>query len=357
MRSLIYLPLEPSIRKKLLQVSLIKGAQATTAIEGNTLSEDEILAISNGARLPESRKYLEIEVKNVLEALNTIFQNVVGNDSAAFVSCELICNFHRMIGKDLGEHFEAIPGRFRNNNVIVGSYRGPEYKYVSELMERFCDWLKSEFSFENDQEQEFKDSIIEAIVSHIYIAWIHPFGDGNGRTARLLEFYLLLRGGLPNICSHILSNHYNQTRSEYYRQLDKASKTKRLTDFINYATQGLHDGLTDLLWEVQQHQINTSWKNHVFEVFDNRRNLKQPKKNRLRSIALSMELLRPYHAADLKILNIDIAAEYRNLSARTIDRDINELLEIGLIEKAEHNTFTASIGRLVDKLPKLRTVK
>jgi len=41
---------------------------------------------------------------------------------------------------------------------------------------------------------------------------IHPFGDSNGRTARLIEFYILLRAGLPDMVSHILSNHYNDTR-------------------------------------------------------------------------------------------------------------------------------------------------
>ena len=69
--------------------------------------------------------------------------------------------------------------------------------------------------------QSFQDPVIQAIVAHVYIAMIHPFGDGNGRTARLIEFYILLRAGLPDMASHILSNHYNDTRQEYYRRLDQ----------------------------------------------------------------------------------------------------------------------------------------
>ena len=96
-------------------------------------------------------------------------------------------------------------------------------------------------------EQNIDEAVIEAIVVHIYIAWIHPFEDGNGRTARLLEFYLLLRAGVPNIASHILSNHYNDTRAEYYRQLNYASETGDLKEFIQYVLLRFRDGLEKVI--------------------------------------------------------------------------------------------------------------
>jgi Fic family protein len=73
--------------------------------------------------------------------------------------------------------------------------------------------------------------------------FIHPFGDGNGRTGRLIEFYILLRSGAPIITSHILSNFYNETRPEYYRQFENARKKKDLTEFLQYAVLGYRDGL------------------------------------------------------------------------------------------------------------------
>lgn len=355
-KSLVYLPLEPSVRARLMHVSLIKGAQATTAIEGNTLSEEEVNAIAEGAKLPESRKYLEIEVKNVLEALNGIFADVVHEGKAVYVSNDLIRNFHKMIGKDLGEHFEAIPGKFRENNVVVGTYRAPEYCYVTELMTRLCNWLKKEFSFKHDEKQDFTESIIESIAVHVYIAWIHPFGDGNGRTARLMEFYLLLRGGMPNICSHILSNHYNQTRSDYYRQLEKAGKERQLTDFIEYAVQGFLDGVNEVLWDVQRHQITNAWKNYIYEVFEQEeKKINDPKKKRLRSVVLSMDLFDSYSLNELQQTSVDVAATYKNLSGRTINRDANELIELDLIEK-ENDKYQANISKLVGKLPKRRRI-
>ena len=73
-----------------------------------------------------------------------------------------------------------------------------------------CDWLNS-----NEWERVFGRNnviltgIIKAIVAHLYIAWIHPFGDGNGRTARLLELQILLNSNIPTPAAHLLSNHYN----------------------------------------------------------------------------------------------------------------------------------------------------
>src|SRR5262249_51716473 len=159
----------------------------------------------------------EIEVKNVIDALNHLFREVVKDNKGAVITPDLICEFHRMIGKDLGEQFDAIPGRFREDIRVVGAYRAPDWPDVKSLMQELCDWLYKEFHYEKGQ--DFSDIIIQAIVSHVFLEWIHPFGDGNGRTGRLLEFYVLLRGGLPSIASHILSNYYNETRPEYYRQL------------------------------------------------------------------------------------------------------------------------------------------
>ena len=199
-------PIQPEYRQKLLLVSLRKGASATTAIEGNTLSEEEVEKIAEGGSLSPSKEYLQIEVKNVIEALNHIRDEVINEDKAVVLSPELIGLFHQWIGKDLGDHFAAVPGKFRTSghNVVVGHYRAPQGRDVMGLMVQFCEWLRATFRYEEGH-RTFKDQVIQAIVSHVYIAMIHPFGDGNGRTARLVEFHILLRAGLPDIASHIPS--------------------------------------------------------------------------------------------------------------------------------------------------------
>ncbi len=62
---------------------------------------------------------------------------------------------------------------------------------------------------------EIATGVLKAIVAHLYIAWIHPFGDGNGRTARMVEFKICLSSGIAVPAGHLLSNHYNETREAY----------------------------------------------------------------------------------------------------------------------------------------------
>ena len=137
-------PVKPEYRKLLLAVSLRKGARATTAIEGNTLSEEEVARIDEGENLPPSKEYLQIEVKNVIDALNQIRTEVIMEDKAFVLSPELIERFNHFVGKNLGDHFQSMPGKFRTSghNVVVGRYRPPTGEDVVPLMIRFCDWIR-----------------------------------------------------------------------------------------------------------------------------------------------------------------------------------------------------------------------
>ena len=250
--SIVNTPIRPDYHQRLLSVSLNKGALATTAIEGNTLTEDDLAQIQNGKDLPPSRKYQQKEVENILAAFNLILNELVREKSPTVISPDLIKRFNEMVGTDIGESFGGNPGQFRRRNVVVGAYRPPSFEMVEDLAAKLCDWLSKEFHY--SQEQHFDEAVIEAIVTHVYIAWIHPFLDGNGRTARLLEFYLLMRAGVPSIASHILSNHYNNTRTEYYRYLQLVTETGNLGDFIQYALEGFRDGLEHTITVIHKDQ-------------------------------------------------------------------------------------------------------
>src|ERR1043166_3781152 len=126
-------PLLPEYHQELLRVSLSKGAQATTAIEGNTLTEEEVKAVAAGASLPPSKEDQEIEVRNILEAFNSLLGDVATENRVETISRELLLRFHAMIGKGLGDHFDAIPGELRRDNRTVGPYKAPEYEDVPEL--------------------------------------------------------------------------------------------------------------------------------------------------------------------------------------------------------------------------------
>lgn len=327
-------PIKPEYRKQLLAVSLRKGARATTAIEGNTLSEEEVARIDGGERLPPSKEYLEIEVKNVIAALNRIRTEVITEDKAFILSPELIERFNLFVGRNLGEHFQGVPGKFRayGHNVVVGTYRPPPGEDVSPLMIRFCEWMKETFRYQDGQ-QSFSEQVIQATVAHIYLAMIHPFGDGNGRTARLIEFYILLRAGLPDIASHILSNHYNDTRQEYYRQLDLCVRTRDLSGFIKYAVLGFRDGLRGVFDIVQRNLLEMSWHKFIYDVLDSKKATGKTRAivKRRRTLALQFPVDKWHTPDELVVSSGTLAKEYARLSSATLMRDIAELGRLELI--------------------------
>lgn len=352
--SLSNIPLKPEDRAKLHQVSLIKGAQATTAIEGNTLSEKDIKKLLEGLKLPPSKEYLEIEVKNILEAFNKLLSEIVDENKDRLITPNLIKEFHYMIGKNLGKHFDAKPGQFRSDNRVVGPYLAPNYNYVPDLIEKLCAWLKKDFRFPDGQ--SFSTSIIQAIVTHVYIEWIHPFGDGNGRTGRLLEFYILLRAGLPSIASHVLSNFYNQTRTEYYRQLNDAREKRDLTEFFNYAIRGLRDGLKENLALIQESQFTIFWQYYIYNKFAEIKYTRKDAFKRKRELILEFPINKELTIDEITLLTPKIAQKYAKVNKITITRDLKELQELKLLIK-KGKKYKANTETLTTMMPRKKLKK
>ena len=341
-------PILPDYHKKLLNVSLVKGALATTAIEGNTLSEEDVFNMQQGKHLPPSKEYQEIEVKNIIDAFNELLRNVVIEDKEDLITPELIKRFHKIVGKNLGIYLDAIPGKFRNDNRVVGQYRCPDYLDVPELVDKYCKWLIQEFHYKEGQ--DFSMCAVQAIVAHVYLEWIHPFGDGNGRTGRLLEFYILLRGGNPAIASHILSNHYNQTRSEYYRQLEKAFQTRELTEFIEYALLGFRDGLKSTLAVIQESQMDITWQKLIYDKFADISITKREVFKRKRNLILSFPVDKGLTIREIPLISPVIARKYANISSRTVLRDVLDLIQLELIYKSD-NKYYANTKLLMEYIP------
>lgn len=347
-------PIQPEYYQQLMGVEFIKGAKATTAIEGNTLTFEEIERVNNGEKLPPSKEYQEREVNNILEAFYTLFTEVFVDGKSSLICPELLLKLHRMVGKDLGEYFDAIPGRFREREVVVGRYRCPDHRDVIPLIDKFCKWQKEHFKFENNN-QKFSDIVVQAIVAHIYLELIHPFDDGNGRTGRLLEFYILLRGGLPNITLQILSNHYNLTRPEYYKQIEKATETKDLSKFISYAITGFRDGLQANLQVIQESQTQLTWINYIYDKFSHLSGQKEVVK-RKRTLALNFPMKGSYHVSDVKKLHVEIALIYSPIPEKTLIRDLDELVGLGILTK-EGSNYASNISILNNRMPFYKGMK
>lgn len=323
-------PLRPETARELNQVYLAKGALATTAIEGNTLSEQQVrLQLEGKLELPPSQEYLAREVQNIVDACNAIWDSVLAGAPPALTP-ERIAAFNAEVLRGLEVADEVRPGAFRGHEVGVFRYRGAPAADCPYLVGRLCDWL-AEDGFQPNPSMGIVPAILAAIMAHLYLAWIHPFGDGNGRTARLVEYAILVSAGVPMPAAHLLSNHYNLTRAEYYRQLDRASQSGGdVIPFLRYATQGLVDGLREQLALVREQQHDVTWCNYVYEHF---RDHAGETAKRRRDLLLDLsDQPAPVAAADIKEISPHMMRLYAPRSAKTLQRDLDELRRMGLVE-------------------------
>ena len=341
------IPLSPQTSELLHQISLERGARATTAIEGNTLSEEEVSRLARGElRLPPSKEYLGREVQNILDACNEMLNTLSGGYNLPMDVDRLRhLNAQVLNGLPLGD--DVVPGEVRTHEVGVARYRGAPAEDCEYLLGRLCSWL-------NGMAIDVGHSaltlpIIKSIVAHLYLAWIHPYGDGNGRTARLVEFQILIGSGVPSPAAHLLSNHYNETRAQYYRTLDRSSRVPNgIVEFLTYALQGFVDGLSEQLTVIRRQILRDTWTTYVHTQFHDRKGFAN---TRRRNLVLDLsDVDGPVPPRDIRTLTPRLAEAYLKKTNKTITRDINVLKTMGLVRQTR-NGIEPTVDMMLAFLP------
>ena len=341
------LPIPPETGNELHGVYLSKGIQATTAIEGSTLTEKEVRdIIEKRLNLPPSRKYLQQEVENILRAINAVGERTLSDDVARF-SLDRLNRWHSMILADLAEVTDdaVIVGGLRKHNVVVGRYIGAPPGECERMVEEFCDWLNDDqVAPAKHKRYELAWQVVKAIVAHLMLAFIHPYGDGNGRLSRLVEFDILLRAGVPDIAAHLLSNFYNLTRNRYRQELQNAHgefvdsaypADISLLEFLDYALEGFRDSLGEQLMTIRRQLASVVWHDHIHRSFPQHMSVTA---QRRKQVALSLADLDSDETVDIgeiRELYPTLAAAYIGKSDRTISRDLNALVNMSLLTKEE----------------------
>jgi cell filamentation protein, protein adenylyltransferase len=332
-RHLAKTPLPPALARKMERVYLAKGALASAAIEGNSLSEEQAVAAVDGTlEVPQSQEYLQQELENLIAAIADI-ETEIHNGVSFDVTPTRLRELNKKVLKDLEVENHVIPGEFRTKGIAVGTvYRGAPAQDCEFLVEAMCEWLNGEaFNREGDDDaRNFMHGFLKAAIAHVYIAWIHPFGDGNGRTARLVEFGILSAAGIPSVAAHLLSNHYNATRANYYRQLDHASKSGGdLVPFLDYAASGFVDALQQQLTDVHELIVRATWVNYIHSMFPDRTLTGR----RQRDLVLALPHDDFVRRAMLTTLTPGLAEAYADKKSKTVTRDLNALEKLELIER------------------------
>lgn len=202
-------PLPPSLVKKLREQFELEMTYNSNGIEGNSLTlKETFLVINEGITIKGKPLKDHLEAKNHYEALEYL-TDLVEHDKKHTFSEVLIRHLHQMIIQDIDKEWA---GRYRDRNVIIGGadHTPPEAIEIPSQMHDLMSWLRIN--------QKTLHPIELAALLHHKLVYIHPFFDGNGRTARLTMNVLLMQEKYP--LAIILKN----DRKKYYRILAKADE-------------------------------------------------------------------------------------------------------------------------------------
>jgi Fic family protein len=214
--------------------ALLRSAHSSTAIEGNTLSLEEVTDLAAGREIRAPRRDRQ-EVLNYLEALERIpeFSQKIPFTTEDFLKV------HQTVTKETLED-RRDEGVFRNCQVQVVNrttreviYMPPPTAEVPGLVNDFLEWL-------NSSQVEEIEPVIEAGIAHYEVVRIHPFVDGNGRTARVIATMVLYKRGFDVKRFFALDDYYDQDRRSYYEALKRVDpRTLDLTHWLEYFSNGV----------------------------------------------------------------------------------------------------------------------
>ena len=217
----------PELRKK----TRIRSIHSSLAIENNQLSLFQVEDVINGKLVIGEQKDIQ-EVKNAYDAYEKI-------DKINPYSVEDIKKIHGI----LTFMIEKDAGKFRNHGEAV--YDGdvqifmcPSYKLVPNLMDNLFIWM-------NEAKNKINPLILSSVF-HYEFVFIHPFNDGNGRTARIWQTALLSNWEKAFVYLPIESM-IKKNQNEYYKVIDSCNKAGNSTEFIEFMLKMINDTIDEVI--------------------------------------------------------------------------------------------------------------
>jgi len=227
-----YRPLPLDAVKNLRDVYRVEWTYNSNAIEGNTLSLMETkVVIEEGLTIGGKKLQEHFEVINHVEAISFIEEQVQYNKP---LTERTVKDVHYLILKNIDNHNA---GKYRSINVrISGSEHAPSHFLKNnEDMGELLTWY--------EQNKNDMHPVELAARFHFQFVYIHPFSDGNGRTARLLMNLILLSHG----CPPAIVKAENSQRLEYYKTLETASVKEEMEPFIDLIISCVDESLRNYL--------------------------------------------------------------------------------------------------------------
>ncbi len=275
-----------------------RNVHASTAIEGNPLTLEQVRALEEGRELATTGERAKREVVNYFAGLRYVEKRA----SLKRIGHDHILELHRILAGEVMDQGEA--GRYRTIAVRVGRYVPPPPLEVSGLMFELLEWW--------NKASVKLSPVLSSAILHYRFESIHPFADGNGRTGRALALWELYRRGFDTHHIFSVDEYYWEDRPRYYKELEAVRKAgEDLSGWLEYCAEGLRQTLERAWLRVQTLSVNASAKLVL-----------RPKQEQL------LNLLRDHHS----LAPTEIWATLGVSRQGAMDL-LRPLLEAGLVEK------------------------
>jgi Fic family protein len=325
--SLSTVPYQRAWVEELQKMELKREVAGTSKIEGAEFTDKEL-----DAALKETPQQLLTRSQRQAHAAVQTYRWIAKLPDDMPITGDLICNIHRRIVTGADDDHCA-PGQLRqhDSNVNFGSPRHRGAEGGAECAESFA-------AFTNAIQHEYRDHepIVQALAAHYHFAAMHPFLDGNGRTARAVEALMLRRAGLRDTCFIAMSNYYYDEKTAYLTALAQVRERDHdLTPFLIFGLKGVALQARRLLAGIQHNITRELFRNLMLDLFHR---LRTPRKRviGLRQVEI-LNILLDSDGMALETLAAKTASTYKELKnpRMAIIRDLNDLIGLGTIRYEE----------------------
>lgn len=266
------LPITVSVLTSLRESARLISTHYSTQIEGNRLTQQQVQDVIQGGTFP-NRERDEREVKDYFMALDFLDVLVKHNTSSIKEKDVQILHGLVMEGKEKPTPYRDGQNVIRDSGSGAIVYMPPEAKDVPDLMNELITWVNRQMDM-----AELPAPMVAAI-AHYQFATIHPYYDGNGRTARLLTNLILHKSGYGLKGIYSLEEYYARNLQAYYQALSVGEShnyyygraESEITDWIVYFCSGMADSFAKVRLKAsessQQGQIDQT---HLLRELDQR---------------------------------------------------------------------------------------
>ena len=224
-----------------------RNGHASTAIEGNPLTLEQVRALEAGRVLAAADQRSSREVLNYFAGLRYVEKHA----KKKAIRHEDLFELHKLLADSVMDQGTA--GCYRTIQVRVGNHFPPAAADVSGLMFELLDWW-------NRKSTELSPVLSSAIL-HYQFENIHPFADGNGRTGRALALWELYRRGFDSHHIFSVDEYYWEDRPGYYKALDAVRVSgEDLTEWLEYCADGLQNTQERVWLRVQSYSVKSQEK-------------------------------------------------------------------------------------------------